>query len=211
MAEQSMDAGPPVSATGAARRRSTWPMIAALTLILTGIVAAVIAWPIDGLAVRFYRFDVIPLAAAPLLWTIAVVLFVVFLPRRPAYLESIRHTAAVVLTIVTVPAWVIAALMMSAGPHAGKTAVAEVSPDGRHEAVAVPYSAFDSGCRVWLRERGGLFSRQALVWEETEGYCPTRVFFADDTTISITDSSGRQTMTTTFDPERTQVDAVLRA
>ncbi|WP_280429358.1 hypothetical protein [Nocardia brasiliensis] len=215
MTEQSIDVGPPVSGAGVADRGSTWrqlrPMLAALALAVAALVAGIIAWPVDGLAVRFFRFDVIPLAVAPLLWTAAVVLFVVFPPRRPAYLKWMWRTSAAVLTLITVPVWVWTALVMSLSPHTGKTAMVEVSPDGRHEAVAVSYSAFDSGCRVWLRERGGLFSRQSLVWEETEGYCPVRVSFSDDTTISVTDSSGRRTMTTTFDPERTQVDALLRS
>ncbi len=36
-----------------------------------------------------------------------------------------------------------------------------LSSDGRHEAVMVPYRGFDSGCRVWLRERGAVRSASA--------------------------------------------------
>ncbi|MEV0335114.1 hypothetical protein [Nocardia sp. NPDC050717] len=86
-----------------------------------------------------------------------------------------------------------------------------MSPDGRHEVVVVPYYAFDSGCRVWLRERGGLFSRQALVWIESEGPCPARISFVGDSTISITPPHDAKVLTTIFDPDRTSVPAVLRS
>ncbi|MFI9405195.1 hypothetical protein [Nocardia sp. NPDC052316] len=158
---------------------------------------------------RFYRFGILPLEATPVIWTAAVVLYIFFPPVLPRYGKWVWGTVAAVLTLVTVPVWVLTAF--AASVDRGEVEAVAVSPDGRHEAVAVSYSGFDSGCRVWLRERGGPFSKQALVWEETEGYCPARVSFAGATAISVTESDGRKTLATTFDPHRMSVEVVLRS
>ncbi|WP_135236170.1 hypothetical protein [Nocardia sp. CS682] len=176
-------------------------------------VAAIAAWfiarPDDGLAVRFYRFDVIPLVAVPIFWTAAVVLCFVCAPRLSRYRKWVWQTFVAVVTLVAVPLWMLTAFIAAWSDDDGNVEDIVVSPDGGHEAVAVPYYAFDSGCHVWLRERGGLFSRQALVWVESEGPCPAQMSFIGDNTISITELRGGKTLTTTFDPDRTSVAAVL--
>ncbi|MFG1797634.1 hypothetical protein [Nocardia sp. NPDC049149] len=83
-----------------------------------------------------------------------------------------------------------------------------MSPDGRYEAVTHDVNAvIDTLCGVRLRERNGLFSRQAEVWTAHEGQrCPARVSFTGDNTISIVDARGRE-ITAHFDPDRMQVVA----
>ncbi|MGW4849544.1 hypothetical protein [Nocardia brasiliensis] len=174
--------------------------------------AAIAIWFIagpDGLAVRFYRLDAIPFVAAPIFWTIAVVLCFACQPRLSGYRKWAWRTFVAVVTLVTLPLWMLTAFIAAWSTDDGKIEDIALSPDGRHEAVVVPYHDFDFGCRVWLRERGGLFSRQALVWVEYEGPCPARISFVGEDTISITELHGEKTLTTTFDPDRISVAAVL--
>lgn len=174
--------------------------------------AAVAAWFIagpDGLAGRFYRLDAIPLVAVPIFWTIAVVLCFACAPGLSGYRKWVWTTFVVVVTLATIPLWMLTAFIAAWSSDEGDVKDIVLSPDGRHEALVVPYHDFDSGCRVWLRERGGLFSRQALVWVEYEGPCPATISFIGDSTISVTELNGGKTLTTTFDPGRTSVAAVL--
>ncbi|MFG1793694.1 hypothetical protein [Nocardia sp. NPDC049149] len=174
--------------------------------------AAIATWFIarpDGLAVRFYRLDAIPLMATPIFWTIAVVLCFACNPGLSRYRKWVWRTFVAVVTLVTLPLWMLTAFIAAWASDDGDVKDIVLSPDGRHEAVVVPYHDFDFGCRVWLRERDGLFSRQALVWVEYEGPCPTRISFIGDSTISVTELHGGKTLTTTFDPDRISVAAVL--
>lgn len=174
--------------------------------------AAIATWLVaepDGLAVRFYRLGAIPLIAAPIFWTTAVVLCFVCAPGLTRYLKWVWRTFVVVVTLVTLPLWMLTSFIAAWSAEDGDVRDIVLSSDGRHEAVMVPYRGFDSGCRVWLRERGGLLSRQALVWVEYEGPCPARISFLGDSMISVTESRGGKTLTTTFDPGRTSVAVVL--
>ncbi|MEV6562977.1 hypothetical protein AB0M22_45170 [Nocardia sp. NPDC051756] len=112
------------------------------------------------------------------------------------------------MTLVVIPLWTLTPFITALSSEDGDVEDIVVSPDGRHEMVSVPYYDFDSGCHVWLRERGGLFSRQALVWTEYEGPCPAQISFIGDNTISVTRLSSGKTLTTTFDPDRTSVAAI---
>ncbi|MEU8899644.1 hypothetical protein [Nocardia sp. NPDC048505] len=181
-------------------------MIAVPVLFAAAIAAWFIAVPGDGLAERFYRFDAIPFVASPMLWTVAVVLC---LPELTRYRKWVWRTFVVVVTLAVVPLWMLTGFIAAWSDEDGGVTDTVVSSDGRHEAVAVPVHAFDIGCRVWLRERGGLFSRQALVWTESEGPCPAQISFVGDSTISVAEVRDGKTSTTTFDPERTSVAVVL--
>ncbi|QBS38821.1 hypothetical protein DMB37_00505 [Nocardia sp. CS682] len=184
-------------------------LLAIPALFAATIATWFIAVPVDGLAVRFYRFDAIPLMAAPIFWTIAAVLCFACDPRLSRYRKWVWRTFVAVVTLVTIPLWIFTAFIAAWSGDDGNVKNITLSSDGRHEAVMVPHHAFDSGCRVWLRERGGLFSRQALVWVEYEGPCPAQISFIGDSTISVTELHGGKTLTTTFDPDRTSVAAVL--
>ncbi|WP_280338995.1 hypothetical protein [Nocardia neocaledoniensis] len=186
-------------------------LLAVPVVFAAAIAAWFIAVPGDGLAVRFYRFDGIPLVAAPMLWTAAVVLCFVCAPTLSRYRKWVWRMFVAVVTLVALPLWISTSLIAALSDDPGKVENTVVSPDGRHEVVAVPYYAFDSGCRVWLRERGGLFSRQALVWLESEGACPARISFVGGSTISVTIFRDAKALTTTFDPDRTSVVAVLHS
>lgn len=206
---------PPVSGTCESRADQTpsrvrlGGMLAIPALFAAAIATWFIAGPDGGLAVRFYRLDAIPLMAAPIFWTIAVVLCFACDPRLSRYRKWMWRTFVAVVTLVAIPLWMYTAFIAAWSGDDGDVEDIVLSPDGRHEAVVVPYYDFDSGCRVWLRERGGLFSRQALVWVEYEGPCPAQIFFTGDSTISVTELRDGKTLTTTFDPDRTSVAAVL--
>ncbi|MEV6278106.1 hypothetical protein [Nocardia sp. NPDC051832] len=184
-------------------------LLAAAALFAAAIAAWFIAVPGEGLAVRFYRFDGVPLVAAPIFWTAAVALCFVCAPTLIRYRKWAWRTFVAVVTLVALPLWLLTAFIAAWSDDDGNVKDIVVSPDGRHEAVVVPYYAFDSGCRVWLRERGGLFSRQALVWIESEGPCPAQISFLGDSTISVTEFRDEKIRTTTFDPDRISVAAVL--
>ncbi|MEV6558164.1 hypothetical protein AB0M22_20785 [Nocardia sp. NPDC051756] len=214
MAEKISEENPPVTNTwvsGAdqtANRVRLVGLLAVPALFAAAIATWFIAGP-DALAVRFYRFDVIPFVAAPIFWTIAVVLCFACAPRLTRYRKWVWRTFVAVVTLVTLPLWMLTSFLAAWSSDDGSVEDIVLSPDGRHEAVVMPYQDFDFGCRVWLRERGGLFSRQALVWVEYEGPCPAQVTFIGDTTISVSELHGGKTLMTTFDPDRTSVAAVL--
>ncbi|MEV6562986.1 hypothetical protein AB0M22_45215 [Nocardia sp. NPDC051756] len=186
-------------------------LLAAPVFFAAAIAAWFIARPDDGFAIRFYRFDVIPLIAAPMFWTAAVVLCFVCAPRLSRYLKWVWTTFVAIVTLVVIPLWMLTAFIAAWSDEDGNVEDIVVSPDGRHEMVSVPYYAFDSGCYVWLRERGGLFSRQALAWTEYEGPCPAQISFIGDNTISVTQLRGGKTLTTTYDPDRITVATVLHS
>ncbi|MGX1779399.1 hypothetical protein ACWIGW_45330 [Nocardia brasiliensis] len=193
---------------GALRRVRLVGLIAIPALFAAAIATWFIAGP-EGLADRFYRLDVLPFMAVPTFWTIAVVLCFACAPTFSRYRKWVWRTFVAVVTLVTLPLWMFTVVLAAWSSDDGNVEDIVLSPDGTHEAVVVPYHDFDSGCRVWLRERGGLFSRQALVWVEYEGPCPAKISFVDDSTISVTEYRGGKTLTTTFDPDRTTVAAVL--
>ncbi len=170
--------------------------------VLAFFAAGVATVPAVVLANRFYRFDV-PILAAPACWTAAVVLYVAFAPRLSRYRARVWGSLAAVLGLVTVALWPPAMLVDTWADDGSEVVETEVSSDGRHELVTESFhSLIDPSCRVWLRERGGLFSRQALVWEGIDSMCPERVAFADGTGISITEADAAEPVTTTFDPDR---------
>lgn len=214
LAEKIFEEKPPVSGMGVSRADQTTSRVRLVGLLAIPALfaAAIAAWFIagpEGLAVRFYRFDAIPLMAAPIFWTSAVVLCFACGPKLSRYRKWVWRTFAAVATLVAIPLWLLTAFIAAWSSDDGNVKDIVLSPDCRHEAVVVPYHDFDSGCRVWLRERGGLFSRQALVWVEYEGPCPAEISFIGDSAISVTELHGGKTLTTTFDPDRTSVAAVL--
>lgn len=145
--------------------------------------------------------------AAPVCCTAAVAVYIAFAPSLCRCRTRVWVTIGVALamTLFLWPMAMLETVLDSDDDHSSVVAV-EVSPDGRHEVVMESYfDGFDPSCRVWLRERGGLFSRQALVWKRIEWNCPTGVSFIGDTTISITDRRGHETVTTTFDADRMRI------
>ncbi|MFI6866227.1 hypothetical protein [Nocardia sp. NPDC050406] len=183
-------------------------LLAVPALFAAAIAGWFIAAPGDGLAVRFYRFDVIPFVAAPMLWTAAVVLCFVCAPRLSGYRKWVWRTFVAVVTLAVIPLWILTSFITALFSEDGDVEDVVVSPDGRHEVVSVPYYNFDHGCRVWLRERDGLFSRQAMVWVEYEGPCPAQMSFLTDNTIRVTELHSGKTLTATFDPDRMSVAPV---
>ncbi|MEV6323238.1 hypothetical protein AB0M45_18865 [Nocardia sp. NPDC051787] len=191
------------------RQRMVW-ILAVLALFAAGIAAMTAG----GLAGRFYRFGAIPtwayIWAMPACWTAGTVLYMAFAPRLCRYRKWVWVTCAAVLALVTAPLWGVAWLAASWADDSSNVVAIEVSPDGRYEAVTEEfYDLIDPSCRVWLRERGGVFSRQALVWERIEANCPTHVSFTGDTAISITEGGAQRPITTTFDADRMRVAQIL--
>ncbi|MFG2188997.1 hypothetical protein ACGFNT_28355 [Nocardia iowensis] len=183
------------------RRRRIIRRCAVLALFVAGI-AAVPAWFLSD---SFYRFDWIPVWALAACWTAAVVLLVLpWLGRRgtPGWVAL-----AIALGMGMVPVWGISMFVASFVAEDSQVVATEVSSDGRHEVVTESYKLYNNpaSCRVLLRERGGLFSRQALVWDGAGNVCPQRVSFTDDTTISVTEAGCAKPKMTTFDADRTQV------
>ncbi|MFE9577303.1 hypothetical protein ACFYO1_13015 [Nocardia sp. NPDC006044] len=214
MAEKIFEEKPPVSGSraGTADQAMSRVRLVGLLAIPVLFAAATVTWFIarpDGMAVRFYRLDAIPLVVAPIFWTLAVVLCLACAPELSRYRMWVWKTFVAVATLVTIPLWMLTAFIAAWSSDDGDVKDIVLSPDGRHEAIVMPYHDFDSGCRVWLRERSGLFSRQALVWVEYEGPCPAEISFVDGSTISVTEFPGGKTLTTTFDPDRTSVASVL--
>ncbi|WP_156161822.1 hypothetical protein [Nocardia vulneris] len=214
MTEKIFEEQPPTSGTGARRvdRPTSRVRLVGLLTIPVLFAAAIATWLVagpEGLAVRYYRLGVIPFSAVPIFWTTAVVLCFACAPGLTRYPKWVWRTFVAVVTLVTLPLWMLTSFVAAWSAEDGDVQDIVLSPDGRHEAVVVPYQDFDFGCRVWLRERGGLFSRQALVWVEYEGPCPAKISFTGDSMISVTDLHGGKTLTTTFDSARTSVAAVL--
>ncbi|MFD0000232.1 hypothetical protein [Nocardia sp. NPDC127526] len=180
--------------------------------------AAVLALGAAGIAVvpiwnhadRFYRFDWLPLWALPTCWTAAVVLLVLS-PKLGSRRTPVQVVLAALLAPATVLAWPVSIWAEKFNDYGPKLVAVEVSPGGRHEAVTESFwgNGDPASCQVWLRERGGPFSRQTLVWIRIAADCPQRVSFTDDTTISITDAGSTEPLTTTFDPNRMQPAQVL--
>ncbi|MFI9408058.1 hypothetical protein [Nocardia sp. NPDC052316] len=178
--------------------------------------AGVAAWFVGGLPTRFYRLDFVPawvfIMAVPVCWTAGAVLWSHFVSGLCRCRPWVRGAIGAVLVLMTVVAWPITIFLSALVGDGGRGTIkaVEVSRDGRYEAVSESFwGFFDPSCRVWLRERGGLLSRQVLVWERIEANCPVRVYFPDDTTISITERKGDAPMTTTFDPDRMEVARTL--
>ncbi|WP_232850788.1 hypothetical protein [Nocardia acididurans] len=153
---------------------------------------------------RYYRFDWIPAWLMPLCWTGAIVVLVLG-PAVCGDRQRVWVSFAALLGLVTIPLWVLTmfALMWDDGSREVKVTV---SADGRHELVTEYFhNTIDPSCRVWLRERDGLFARQTLVWKRIEANCPTSVEFWDDSTIGITEYAKREPFKTTFDADRMEV------
>lgn len=178
--------------------------------------AGVAAWFVGEFPRRFYRIPVVPgwmfVMALPVCWTVGVMLYARFVRRLCRRGQWVRSAVGAVLLLVTVIAWPIAIILSPFADEGsrGKARVVATSDDGRYEAVSEPFWGwFDPSCRVWLRERGGLFSRQVLVWERIEGNCPVRVYFPDDTAIGITELKDSVPMTTPFDRDQMEVARTL--
>lgn len=202
------------SERGSRRRR------AAGTVLVLGLVAAGFA-AFGGLAYdsRLHRVD-IPVLVLPACWTAATVLYGVLALTLFRHRARVWVPAVAGLALLASAGWMLSMLVhvfAEDGAEDGTEVVAtEVSPDGRHELVAESYrNVIDPSCRVWLRERGGTFSRQDLVWRKIEASCPERMEFAQGHTIRIFegDGAGNGTVgsprTTTFDPESMRVTREL--
>ncbi|MFC3960554.1 hypothetical protein [Nocardia jiangsuensis] len=180
------------------RQRITW-----IVAVLAFFVAGIAAGPAWFMSDRFYRFDWIPGWALAACWTAASVLLVLpWLGRRRT---RGWFRLALALGVVMVQVWLISMFVASLFAEDSRVVAIEVSPDGDHEIVTETYKIYNNppGCRVLLRERGGLFSRQAPVWDEKE--CPQRVSFAGEAAITLTELGSVTPQTTAFDVERMQV------
>ncbi|MFI6217813.1 hypothetical protein ACIBCD_37900 [Nocardia brasiliensis] len=177
--------------------------------------AGVAAWFTATSPPRFYRVDRVPttvfVMALPLCWTLGWGLYSNFALRLFPCRQWLRLTIGVALVLVALISWPISIVLSSAaGSRFGTIRAVETSPDGRYELVSQSFSdGFEPCCRVLLRERNGLFSRQTLAWERIEGNCPVRVYFPDNNTISITEWKDGAPMTTTFDRDRMEVAQTL--
>ncbi|MFI9407051.1 hypothetical protein [Nocardia sp. NPDC052316] len=180
------------------RQRTIW-LLGVFALFALGVAAG----PAWFQSLRFYRFDWVPVWAPAACWTVAVILLAV--PRLGPRRSPGRIAVAGALGLVLVPVWAVSMFVDGFVAEDSKVVAVEVSPDGSHEVVTETHKIYNHppGCRVVLRERGGLFSRQATVWNEDD--CPQRVSFIGDTTISLTNPGSGKLETTTFDPERMQV------
>lgn len=183
------------------RQQIVW-VLAVVALLAAGVAV----WMVAAAADRFYRFGDPPLFAMPLCWTAATAVYLCYVwfsrsrPRR-----WLRIVFAVMLVLATMFLWAITTFLEAFDDRSVVRTVA-VSPDGRVELATEKYmNLIDPACRVWLLERGGLFSRRALVWHLHEGNCPTQVFFSNDTTIAIRKNGDTEPTTTTFDADRMQV------
>lgn len=183
---------------------------AALRWRRIGWVAGVLALYVAGLGVMYaqalsdpyYRFDVVSIWLWPLCWTAGLVLYGSF-ARSLVRRTWVWVVGAVPLAGVTISLWALMLIASALMSDDSKVRAVQVSGDGRHELVTEYFTnMIDPSCRVWLRERDGLFARRTLVWERIEANCPARVAFADGNTIAITEREGRAPLSTTFDPER---------
>lgn len=138
---------------------------------------------------RYYRLDT-PLPLAALLAVAAAVSAFVAAFRMGRAYRRLRVALAVLLTVAAIALCGRAALGFATGSEPGFTEAEEVSPDGRYALVVESYrSMIDSACRVYLQERGGLLSMQAVVWDRVDSGCPSEVRFVDDTTYVILPSA----------------------
>ncbi|MEU8899444.1 hypothetical protein [Nocardia sp. NPDC048505] len=187
------------------RRREPSRRWQAATLVLSVLgVAAVAAWWHSD---RFYQFAWIPSWALPLCWTGALITLA-FHAAPPRH-RWVRLILVAVWASATMICWGAALVLERYFAEDRKVVSVEVSPDGRFEAVLESFWTIDTRCRIMLRERGGPFSRQALVWEVFNGPCEARASFTGGDTISVMESSGGPPLTTTFDADRMQVAEVL--
>ncbi|WP_280466373.1 hypothetical protein [Nocardia brasiliensis] len=186
----------------------------ALTVVAL-FTAGAAAWFVAASTPRFYRVDVVPtwvsIMSLPLCWTLGWGLYSNFALKLFPCKQWLRLTIGAALVLVALISWPISIALSSAAPSRfGTDKAVEVSPDGRYELVTQSFSdGFEPCCRVLLRERDGLFSRQTLVWERIEGNCPVRAYFPDNNTIGITEWKGGAPMTTAFDQDRLEVAQTL--
>ncbi|MGX1808788.1 hypothetical protein ACWIGI_23965 [Nocardia sp. NPDC055321] len=179
-------------------QRTIW-ILAVLLLFAAGIAA--VAFRND----QFYRLSRFSPWLLPVCWTASFALLVGFAPRLAPTRKPVWLTAAALLGLPTLLLW--PAVLIMSGFDDGPTQVTSVqpSPDGRVHAVTETYwNSIDPSCRVWLREPGGLFAREVLVWHRVDSNCP-EVSFPTPTTISITYYPDRPPFTTTFDPDNMRV------
>ncbi|PSK90502.1 hypothetical protein CLV63_12236 [Murinocardiopsis flavida] len=193
-------------------RRTRRVVVAVLVL---GLVAAgFAAFAAVPLGRRFYLLEapVLYAVAAPACWFAATVLYSVAARRVWGHRVWVIVVVAVAGALLCAAGAVLASLvaLVHSGPPE-ETVAAEVAPGGRHVLVAESYvSVIDPSCRVYLRERGGPFSRQVVVWDRQEAPCPERMEFAGGNRIRIVEEAvpGRDTappLTTTFDRRRMSV------
>lgn len=162
---------------------------------------------------RFYRFEAVPLFAVPVCWTAGAVLYTALAPWLSRVRTWLWVSLAAVLMLLTTFVW---PLGMLAQAWAGERRIeaTEVSPNGRHEAVAEWFpSMIDPSCRVLLRERGGPLSRQLEIWERIDAPCPERIEFVGTGGVRITERQvpGRdpvEPITVTFDPDTMTTDRI---
>ncbi|WP_146154014.1 hypothetical protein [Nocardia brasiliensis] len=192
---------------GVRRRRIVW-MCAVAAFFVVGA-AAVPAWLYSS---RFYRFDWLPVWGPAACWTIAVLLLAVpGLARRrePGQIKPPSLVFAIVAGVAMVPVWSVSLFVTSFVAEDSEVVAVAVSSDGHHEVVTESYKIYNNppGCRVLLRERGWLFSRQDTVW--AEDVCPQHVSFTGDRMIEVVTVSG-ETEQWKFDADRMQVDRIYR-
>ncbi|UFS97878.1 hypothetical protein [Nocardia huaxiensis] len=205
MTEHTTTPGLPVrrdESVGAERARVSvrimW-ILGALAWFFAGIAALVAGM----LSARFRWLGVVPVWGWAACWTVAVV----FLALGPAVCRQRKRvwiTLAALLGVVTAPLWALTLFAVMWDDNS-KVVATTVSPDGRLEAVTEEfYNVIDPSCRVRIRERAGLLSRQFIVWKRIEASCPTDVSFLDNSTISITPAGSQNPVTIAIDTARMQ-------
>ncbi|WP_280443556.1 hypothetical protein [Nocardia brasiliensis] len=204
-------AAPDSGRGGADRRPRSWRIawICTVAALFVVGVAAVPAWLQSS---RFYRFDWIPVWGPAACWTIAVLLLAVpgLVGRRePGQIKPPSLVVAIVLGVAMVPVWSVSMFATSFAAEDSEVVSVAVNSDGRHELVTELHKIYNHppGCRVLLRERGWLFSRQDTVWNED--VCPQHVSFTGNTMIEVVTESG-ETERWKFDTDQMQVDRIYR-
>ncbi|MBF6131388.1 hypothetical protein [Nocardia brasiliensis] len=203
--------GPDAVRSGAHRGSRSWRIVwmcSVAALFVVGV-AAVPAWLYSS---RFYRFDWIPVWGLAACWTIAVLLLAapgLVGRREPGQTKPPSLVFAIVLGVAMVPVWSVSMFVTSFAAEDSKVVAVAISADGHHEVVTESYKIYNNppGCRVLLRERSWLFSRQDAVWNED--VCPQHVSFTGDRTIEVVTESG-ETEQWKFDADQMQVDRIYR-
>ncbi|MFC9435724.1 hypothetical protein [Nocardia sp. NPDC057030] len=180
---------------------------------LLAVAALLVAAPTAVLAIyhsnRFYRLQVVP-GWVPLVCLIATAALLVLSSRKGWRRTWVWFVAAAVLASELVPVLGLTMAWAAFGSDDRAVVTVAISADGRHDVVTHNVNAvIDTLCGVRLRERDGLFGRQAEVWTAPEGErCPKSVSFTGNTTIRIVDARGRE-ITVHFDADRMQLTQLV--
>lgn len=185
----------------APRARRVWSVAVAVLLAAVLVLTA-----IGYIPDRFYRLQAVPDYALPATLGAVAVLYAALAPwlsRLRAWLWVPLATALVSLAALLS----VTVAFLTGWTDETPTGTTAVSPDGRYEAVEFEFlNVIDPSCRVIVRERGGLLSRQVEVWRQIDAPCPARIEFVEETRLRIVEAEvpGRDSppsVTVSIDPE----------